>query len=128
MRLSVKMLDSSSTLNRLVYVDEVYVYPGETAIIFLQLQDDVSKHRYIPAAGASVNVKMYAINDNDIILKSASNPFLEDRSIWSFSLNAAETARLAGVNLEVTLTEGAQIKKTFVNSAVIVYPLSPYQA
>ncbi|MEM4360415.1 MAG: hypothetical protein QXT45_07805 [Candidatus Bilamarchaeaceae archaeon] len=128
MRLGIKMLDSDSTLNDLKYLNQVDIYPGETVTVMFQLINSQSGHRYIPASGATLSAKMYSVNDANNITKAATNPFADDRSIWSFTLNAIETQKLAGVNLELTLTEGTNIKKTWGHAVIVVHPKSPYKA
>lgn len=128
MRLGLKMLDADSTVNDLKYLDEVDIYPGETATIMFQLVNNNTGVRYIPASGATLSVKMYSVNDVNNITKMATNPFPEDRSIWQFTLNAIETQRISGVNVELTLTEGANVRKAWGHAVIIVHPKSPYRA
>lgn len=128
MRLDIKMLDPTSTLNDIEYINELEVYPGETTTVMFQIVNKSNGIRYIPDSGAIVTVKLYSVNDVNNITKTATNPFVDDRSIWSFNLNAVETQKMAGVNMELTITEGTQIKKIWAQSVIIVYPRTPYKA
>lgn len=128
MRLDIKMLDPTSTLNDIEYINELEIYPGETTTVMFQIVNKSNGIRYIPDSGAIVTAKLYSVNDVNNITKTATNPFVDDRSIWSFSLNAIETQKMAGVNMELTITEGTQIKKIWAQSVIIVHPRTPYKA
>lgn len=128
MKLDIKMLDSDSTLNNLIYQEQTEIYSGETATIMFQLVNERTGIRYIPGASATLTVKMHSVNDANTLTKTANTPFPEDRSIWSFSLNTNETQKLAGVNMELTLIDGTTTKKIWAHSVLVVMPKSPYQA
>ena len=131
MKLGIRMLDSSSSLNNLMYMNQVVIDPGETVTIYFQLVDlDKSQgqcpQRYMPASGATMSVKLTSLDSSKNITKVPTNPFPDDRSIWSFNLSAAETQYAAGVNLSVTLTEGANVKKAEGQGVVIFGPKSQH--
>lgn len=129
MKLGIKMLDSESTVNSLSYINQLEMLPGETATVMFQLINDATKQRYIPEAGATMSVQTFSINNANQLTKVPSQPFAaDDRSIWSFTLSSADTSKLAGVNLQITLTEGANIKKVWAQSVIVVAPSTPFRA
>ena len=129
MRLGIKMLNSSSTLNNLSYLNQIQVNQGDTAVIMFQLVDldQESNPRYMPAAGFTITAKISSSNDANILNKIPTQPFPQDSSIFQFSLTTSETKQLGSVNLNVTLTEGASIKSALGNSVIIPSPKNPYQ-
>lgn len=134
MKLNLQMLDPSSTLNKLHLLSEVEVYPGSTATIMFQLVDlnqqlsDICDlySRYVPASGATVSVVISNLDSANVVTKTATNPFADDRSIWSFDLTATETTQLSGITLQVTVTEGASVKKFISSGVLVVHPSSPF--
>jgi hypothetical protein len=127
MRLGVKMLNSSSVLNILQYLNQVRINPNDTATIMFQLVDlDLGGQRYIPLTGATMAIKLVSIDNANVLSKIPVNPFADDRSVWSFNLSAAETAIAAGVNMSVVLTQGADIKSATAEGAVIFNPQSNF--
>jgi len=128
MKLGIQMMDSDSTLNNLIELNQVELSPGETTTVMFQLINSVSNQRYIPATGATMTARMMSSNNANIISKSPTQPFVDDKSIWSFPLTSADTSKVAGVNLEITLTEGANIKKVWAQSVIVVSPNSPFKA
>lgn len=131
MRLGIRILNSSSSLNYLSYLNQAQISPGETATVYFQLVDleqgtPCGALRYMSASGATVSIMLTSLDQAKNITKVASNPFADDRSIWSFTLNALETVNAAGVNMKVTLTEGANVKIAIAEAAVIIGSKSPY--
>ena len=132
MRLGIKMLDSTSTLNNLVFLNQVQFEPGETAVVYFQLTDldkqqgNCVAQRYMPADGATMSIQITSIDATKTITKIPTNPFANDKSIWSFNLTATDTQNAAGVNMKVTLTEGASIKIAKGTSVIVVGPQSEF--
>lgn len=129
MKLGIQMLESESALNSLITTNQVEVAPGETATVMFQLINSKNGQRYMPATGATMTAQLVASNNVNIINKIPTQPFAaDDRSIWSFPLSATDTAKCAGVNIQVILTEGANIKKVWAQSVFIMAPNSPFKA
>lgn len=129
MKLDLQMLDSATTLNNLIPVNEVEVYPGATATVMFQLINAATGQRYIPAIGAQMNIVLNSTNNNNVLKKIPIQPFIaDDRSIWSFAMSAADTSIAAGVNIQLTLTEGANVNIVWAKSVLILLPFTPYQA
>lgn len=128
MKLGIQMLDGDSTLNNLMPMNQMEISPGETATVMFQLINSSTKQRYMPAAGATMTAKMVSSNNANVLSKIPTQPFTDDKSVWSFPLSAADSVKLAGVNLEIILTEGANVKKVWAQSVIVVSPNSPFKA
>jgi hypothetical protein len=127
MRLGIKMLNSSSTLNDLKFVNQVSINQGDTATIMFQLIDLDTNQRYIPATGAGVMAKIASSNSANVLNKVAVAAFADDKSVVKFSLTIDETKLLGSVNLQITLTEGSEVKSFVASSVIIPAPKSPFQ-
>ena len=132
MRLGIQMLNNSSSLNNLIVQNQTQINPGESTTVYFQLVDLDQKNgncpapRYIPAAGAIVQIQLTSVDTAKNIIKFATQPFPQDTSIFSFNLSASETQYGAGVNMKVTLNESGNIKIGIAESAIIFGPKSPY--
>ncbi len=128
MLLGIKMLDPLATnVNNLAYINQVYIYPGSQIELLFQFVNPVNGQRYIPASGATVQIAIRSVNDSYTVVKPAVTPYADDRSIWRAILSPSDTLNLAGVNLEVELTEGSSVRRVFQKSVLIIMPKSPYQ-
>jgi hypothetical protein len=117
MRLGIRMLNNP-TINNLIYLNQIQVIAGETASIYFQFVDldtvnqkDLLGNRYMPAVGAYAYVYIGSNNDANVIQKVAFQPFSQDASIWQFNLSTTDTEAIGCINLDVTLIEGASVKK-----------------
>jgi hypothetical protein len=133
MRLGIMMLDPSSTLNSLKYINNAQFTPGETGDVMFQLVDldtptgTNTWARYMPTDAATVQATMTSNNSANTISKIASQAFPLDNSIWKFSLSSTDTTKLAGVNMKVSMTDGATVKISQGSNSIVVNPQSPYQ-
>ena len=127
MRLGIKMLNSSSTLNDLKFINQVSINQGDTATVMFQLIDLDTNQRYIPSASSSVMAKIASSNSANVLNKIASVQFADDKSVVKFSLSSDETKLLGSVNLQITLTEGSEVKSFVASSVIIPSPKSPFQ-
>lgn len=132
MRLEVKMLSRSSSVNSLKYVSTVDFARGETLSLMFQLFDADTGVRYVPASGATVQVQIpryleyiptiqdeptptdYSVN------QAAAQPFVGDSSIWSTPLTASQTTNMTSQNVKFILTEGSNITIASVKYAIRV--------
>ncbi len=128
MKLDIRMLDADqTTVNSLYYQNQTEIDPGESPSILFQFVDSVSGNRYMPAPGATVQVSLFSTNDAWTIIKIPTQPFSQDPSLWQFSLLPYESQHVAGVNMQIILTEGVSVKKIWAKSVFIVRPNSPYK-
>lgn len=90
MLLSARMLVSVKDVNSYREVSEVQGRAGSTIDVSLQLIDEETGRRFIPATGATLAVGIRSIDVHKRLVKSATNPFPDDRSIWRFSIDARD--------------------------------------
>ena len=128
MRLGIRMLSNSSTLNNLFYENQVQVLPGETATVMFQLIDESKAsdknqlgHRYIPASGSALTALITGLYTADTT-KVCTQPFPLDPSIWQFTLSSTDTNTMSGVNIQFNLVEGVNIKRALGTSVLIIGP------
>jgi hypothetical protein len=129
MRLGIKLLNIGATLNNHKRVSQVQIAKGETCEIAFQLVDlDQDGLRYIPQAGATVEVKIARIDEvgfvngertftNKTITRPAAG-WADDRSVWRVPLTTTDTESLVSNSIQVTLTEGSEIKRASVQQAI----------
>lgn len=129
MLLGARFIDSSGTVNDVDYLDRFAMNQGDAATFYLQLVD-ASKNksgkpqgmRYIPASGATLQVKLLNLNSAKTYTKAATQPFPGDLSMWSFSVAATDDIK-GTVNIQIILTEGAVVRKALIKGAFQVYPV-----
>jgi len=138
MRLGLVILNNSSSLNNLTYLNQAQINPGENYSVFFQLVDldqplgstaypNAPPSRYMPISGAYMTATMNSYNNANVINKTPTNPFpADDRSIWSFTLNTCDTQRVGGVNLNITLVEGTKVSKAVGQGVIVVGPSSQF--
>jgi hypothetical protein len=95
--LNVKILNDSAQLNSYFYVTSVTYTVGETLTINYQFFDDEAPdNRFMPPASATCTVT-FKLNDGTDLVKTADMLFPDDdRSMWTVSLDASETATIVG--------------------------------
>jgi hypothetical protein len=135
MRLGIKLLNSSATVNQLQEISVLKIARGETADLVFQLVDlDQKGLRYIPAQGATVQISLPRNPDiipdpgvgygrvtiDNSINRTAGAAFADDRSIYKLPLLAADTKNLISTNIKVTVTEGASVKIATFAQAISV--------
>ena len=132
MKLNIRMLNESSTVNGLLYINSKSFAPGDTPTIMFQLVDTDLRipgqpaPRYMPAAVATVSLFIQSINTANNLTLTCTQPFPQDASIWQTSLTASQSAIVGTTGVTVTLTEGSSIKSANVSQAIIVDPQSMY--
>jgi hypothetical protein len=122
MRLSARILDPASTINNLKYLNEAHITPGSTYNLLFQLVDldtvqpaNMLGNRYVPILGAVLEVELFSnftgnfLSPNQDLIFSPTQPFALDGSIWSIPLSVEKTLHMAGTNMKLTLTEGANV-------------------
>lgn len=132
MRLQVKMLSRSSSLNCLKHVSTVELARGETLNLMFQLFDADTGLRYVPASGATVQVQIPryleyipTMQDEPIptdysVNQPATQPYAGDASIWSTPLVASQTSKMTSQNVKFILTEGTNVTISSVKFAITV--------
>lgn len=108
MILSLHVLNEDATLNNFINIGSARAVKGSTAKLMLQLIQPDKKIRYIPSA-TSVITMDFVNSDTSQILKTASFPFVDDRSIVEFDLSSMDTVGIISQNLIVKITDAAPI-------------------
>lgn len=131
MKLSARMIQNLTTVNNFGWTDQAQFTQGDTASVYFQLIDDTQDkavkgfypagRRYVPAAGATLSVKLDNINDAIAITRAAFQPFPLDPSIWQVQVLATDTI-VGTCALALTLTEGAVVTRGRVEAAVEICP------
>lgn len=123
MRLSAKSLKNVENLNTFQYTNQWIVRQdgnsGEEQSLYFQLVDlDKDNIRYVPEAGAVVVVTFPDLDQSVQAVKTAVNPFAEDRSIFRIDLTVLDI--IASGNVKFQITEGSKVKKFSVTNMVTV--------
>lgn len=121
------MLNGVSSVNDFEAVTQLEFTQGDTVDLYFQLLDLTrdkaikgfvpAGRRYVPAAGATLSVRLDNINDAIAVTRSASQPFTQDPSIWK--LTVIGTDKIVGTcALVLTLTEGVKVTRGRAEAAV----------
>lgn len=129
MLLSARMLNNVASVNAFDWAENVEFTQGDQVDVYFQLIDaSLDKavkgyvpagRRYMPAAGATLSVTIANIDDAVQIVRSASQPFANDPSIWKVSVLNSD--KIVGTcALVLVLNESG--KKTYgrLEAAVLV--------
>lgn len=130
------MFDSAKALTNVASVNifdtiegPVAVYALHAQSIYLRLWQSDLKERYIPAAGATLQVKFpraYTVGStrattpaaDQSVTIAASNPYSNDTSIWKVDLTSSQADLVVGGGIQITLTEGATTRTFFLKDFV----------
>lgn len=120
MLLSCQMLQNVVDVNTFEYDTQVSFTQGDGPTIYFQLIDankdrvengfHPAGRRYMPAAGATLNVVVDSIDDSKKVTRTAVQPFASDPSIWSLTFMGSDTIR-GTATLRLTLSESAKITR-----------------
>lgn len=124
MKLSARILTSVGNVNAFDYADVAEFTEGDGPTIYFQLIDaSLDKdmrpagRRYVPAAGAMLEVVIHNIDDAKRVTRFASQPFANDPSIWMVVLQATDAVR-GTCSMKLTLTEGARTTRGVAESVI----------
>ena len=136
MRLNAKILKNVVNVNNWQYANQASVQEGQANEIYIQLVDldkipgnDKSSAfpdnpmRYISQGTViSVEATFPSIDDADELVIAGTQPFSDDKSIWKFTLSAAQLPKSG--NFKLKLTEDGVDKFILVKNGVSVDLLS----
>lgn len=119
MVLSARMLGNVDSVNDFSYVQSVEMTQGDAGDIFFQLIDltkdsslqgyKPAGRRFMPAAAATLSVRLDNLDDNIALTRSAVQAFpTSDPSIWKISVLNTDTIR-GTCALVLTLTQGGVV-------------------
>lgn len=118
MLLSCRFLRNVQNVNSFEQSNTMELFAGDTQTLYLQLVDSgVDRteqgfsppgRRYIPGAGASLQVTFENIDDAKRVVRLATQPFANDPSIWSVPLLATDPFK-GTVMFTLKLNDGAKV-------------------
>jgi len=125
MLLSCRILENAQGVNAFDYVEAARLTEGDTPSVYFQLVDITKDapvgRRFIPATGATLQITLAHINDAKQVVRTATQPFAQDPSIWKFDILTSDVLR-GTVTLRLKLTEGSRVTKGMRKAAILVHP------
>lgn len=129
MLLSLRALENVVNVNTFQHSTQLRFTEGDAPVLYFQLIDastDLASQgfvpagrRYVPAAGATLELTLNNIDDARRITRFATQPFANDLSIWALTLTTADKIR-GTVNVKVKLTEGSTVRYGLAQALVLV--------
>lgn len=129
MLLSCRILTNVQSVNSFEYASAAEFTEGDTPTIYIQLLDmsqdkaiegfAPAGRRYMPGAGASLQVTMDNVDSAKKVGRSATQPFPQDQSIWCFPIYDSDKVR-GTVTLRLELNEGGRITKGSLKAGMLV--------
>lgn len=125
--LSFQILNPNGiSLNNLQVLPNLTIIKENANAVYIQLINQQAPSaqgmscptRFIPASGATLTATFYRSQSCDLVVKSASNPFPDDRSIWLINLTPDESKKVSSGYLLVTLTDGFNVTNIRLDSVV----------
>jgi len=121
MLLYAKLLEPVYDVNNFGVVDTLKIPANQTNNIYFQLfskKGNQADLRYIPNATATITVNFSHIDLNKVITRIATNPFIDDRSIWVVTLLPNDV--ISNNSMQITLNEDGESKIVLVESKLHV--------
>lgn len=134
MVLSALFLTDVANVNTFQESSQLVMSEGDSVTVYLQLRDisvntylqgfKPAGRRYTPTSGASLKVYIdCSMTDaSKLLVKSCSQPFPNDPSIWSFNIQSTDPVK-GTKNIRLELKEGSKVTRGIVQSAIKVYPV-----
>ena len=132
MLLSARMLQTVTDVNSWEIVDSLRFSQGDTIVVYLQLVDlnkdrlmqgfKPSGRRYAPTTASvpSLQVTVQNIDDTKTIVRTATQAFPEDTSIWKFTLVPGDALRGGTFSIRLQLTETSVVTSGIIPAALSV--------
>src|SRR4051812_12653488 len=113
MLLSARFLNDVSSVNSFEMATAAEIYAGDAQTVYMQLIDasldrsdqsfNPAGRRYMPPAGSTLQVTFLNVDDAKTVVRTASQPFAQDPSIWSIPILSTDPlAGTAAMNLVLT--------------------------
>lgn len=120
MKLSAKFLKNVSNINTFQYVNQWDISEGSANRLYFQIIDKLKDDlRFITQATTySVSVTFLSIDTSAEIVKSATQAFADDKSIWYIDLTASEVPNSGAVKFSIT--QDSVESKFKVEQAIVV--------
>lgn len=130
MLLSVRFLNDVSSVNSYESVTSAEINAGDSQTVYVQLIDTSldrsdqgfmpAGRRYIPPAGSTLKVTFVNVDDAKTVVRTASQPFAQDGSLWSIPILSSDP--LAGttvMNLQLTEPSGRKLNSKFATGSML---------
>jgi hypothetical protein len=125
MKILMKLLESVTGYNSFCEVSKLEYLQGSGSDIYFRLVqhksakcEECDQLRYIPEAGATLQLTFDSIDSNKQIVRSAVMAFpSDDRSVWKVSMMPGDM--LSGV-MKGTLTEGSKITPLLLDGRLLI--------
>lgn len=120
MKLSVKFLKNVANVNNFDYSSQWDIAEGSSQRLYFQLIDlHQDKLRYMTQATVySMSVTFLSIDEQTEIIKTATQAFIDDKSIWYIDLLSTEVPNTGAVKFSIT--EDGVESKFKVEQAIVV--------
>lgn len=130
MLLSGQILDNVAGVNDFEVVPEARFTEADPVFIYIRLcdlnKDKNSRpagRRYIPATGATLQITIKSVDTAKTLVKTATNPYSGDTSIWRIQLTAADALK-GTYSMQLALTEGASVTRGLLSNVIVAQPQS----
>lgn len=134
MILSGRILSNALSANVFDYAPAAQFTQGDQATVFIQLidttQDTMQQgfnppgRRFMPAAGATLQVLLDCVDDAKKITRTLVQPFPQDPSIWR--LDVLPTDKVKGtVTIRLVLNESGKETRGYIKAGMLVNPAAP---
>lgn len=120
MKLSAKFLKNVANVNNFQYADQWDISEGSAQRLYFQIVDKLKEDlRYMSQATAvSVTVTFLSIDDDSEIVKTATQAFADDKSIYYIDLASDEVPNSGAVRFSID--EDGEERKFRVEQAIVV--------
>jgi len=120
MKLSAKLLKNVANVNMFSYTNQWDISEGSAHRLYFQIIDTHQDGlRYMTQAVVySASVTFLSIDDDEEIVKTATQAFSDDKSIWYIDLLSTEIPNSGAVKFSIT--EDSVEKKFKVEQAIVV--------
>jgi hypothetical protein len=121
MKLSVKFLKNVANVNTFQYASQWNISEGSSQVLYFQFVDKLKDDlRYMSQADVidEVTVTFLNIDEASEIIKTATQVFVDDKSIWSITLASDEVPNSGAVKFSIT--EDGQERRFRVEQAISV--------
>ncbi len=115
MILDLEPINDDATLNAYSFISNFRFVPGDDVKLLMVIVQPDKKIRYVPESGATIEFD-FLKSDGTNLLKTATFPFADDRSIIQVELTAVETATLISQNLIAKITETTGITRAWLQN------------
>lgn len=118
MLLSARFLNDVGSVNSFELTNQLEIYAGDGQTLYFQLVDASldrpdqgffpAGRRYMPPATSGLVVTLMNVDDAKVVLRTATQPFAGDASIWSIPILSTDPLK-GTVNWKAVLTEPTRI-------------------